>query len=183
MAGTHKAARPDTAPLFRRALLLVAALAFWLLIAWPVSPFGKGVLWGDVAAGVLAAAVVALVMRELVAARLRRLLEPARYGWAIVFLAVFAWHVIRGNLDVAYRVLHPAMPIRPGIVKATTRLSSAAARTLLANAITLTPGTLTVDIVGNDFYIHCINVDAEDEAAFAGRILARFEDLVARVLE
>ena len=55
-------------------------------------------------------------------------------------LLVFIWECIKANLDVAYRVLHPAMPIRPGIVKVKTTLKSELAKTLLANSITMTPG-------------------------------------------
>jgi multicomponent Na+:H+ antiporter subunit E len=167
----------------RRAVLAAIAFAFWLLIVWPVSPHDGQVLWGDVLVGLAVAVLAALIMREIVSARFARLASPRRYGWALAYLCVFTAYVIRGNLDVAYRVLHPAMPIRPGIVAARTRLRSAAARTLLANSITLTPGTLTVDIVGDVFFIHCIHVDTADERAFAERILARFEGLIAGVLE
>ena len=64
----------------------------------------------------------------------------------------------KANIDVAYRVI--TGKINPGIVKISPNLKSDAAITLLANSITLTPGTLSVDIDenNNDLYIHWINV-------------------------
>jgi multicomponent Na+:H+ antiporter subunit E len=84
---------------------------------------------------------------------------------------------------VAYRVLHPDMPIRPGIVKVRTDLESEMAKTFLANSITLTPGTLTVDIDGSDLYIHWINVVGEGVEAHSDLIVRRFEKLLRRVFE
>ena len=164
-------------------VLAVVLFVFWLLIGWPVSPIDGRILWGDVANGIVVALLAAVVMPPFVTGHFKRLLDPRRYASAAAYLVVFAWYVARGNIDVAYRVLHPTMPIRPGIVKAKTTLRSTAARALLANSITLTPGTLTVDIVEDVFYIHCINVHAGDEDVFAREILTRFEGLIARILE
>ena len=87
-------------------------------------------------------------------------------------------------VNVAYRVLHPAMPIRPGIVRARTGLRTASARTALANSITLTPGTLTID-TGDDgtFYIHWINIETVDDDAAAKQLLGRFEWFIAKIFE
>jgi len=167
-----------------RLVLFLLGLVFWLLLVWPVAPSQAGVLWGDIAAGIVVAAFVALVMREMVTQQFRRLLDPARYFWAALYLVVFGYYVTRANLDVAYRVLHPAMPIRPGIVRVRTRLRSASARTALANSITLTPGTLTVDITDDGmFYVHWINVATEEEQEAAKMILGRFEWFIEKIFE
>ena len=116
-------------------MLFVLGFGFWLLLVWPVAPSKVGLLWGEITAGVVVAAFVALVMRDMVTREFRRLLDPSRYFWAAVYLVVFGYFVVKANLDVAYRVLHPAMPIRPGIVRAPTRLRSASARTAVATDI------------------------------------------------
>jgi multicomponent Na+:H+ antiporter subunit E len=54
--------------------------------------------------------------------------------------------IIKANLDVALRVIKPVIPINPGIVKVKTKLKTPMGRLILTNSITLTPGTLTVDI-------------------------------------
>lgn len=170
--------------LIKGIVLFAFAFVFWLLIVWPVAPLDGRLLWGDIAAGVIVAGLVALVSREIVTQRFGRLLEPSRYFWAVVFLFVFAYYVVKANLDVAYRVLHPSMPIRPGIVRVASKLRSASARTALANSITLTPGTLTVDMTeGGAFYVHWINVRTVEEEEAARQILGRFEWFIQKILE
>ena len=67
----------------------------------------------------------------------------------------------KANFDVAYRVI--TGKINPGIVRISPDLKTDIGITLLANSITLTPGTLSVDIdeESNDLYIHWINVKEE----------------------
>lgn len=175
---------PANHRLVKRLVLFAFVFAFWLLIVWPVAPSDGRLLWGDIAAGLVVAAFVALVSREIVTQRFARLLEPQRYFWAAVYVFVFVYYVIKANLDVAYRVLHPAMPIRPGIVRAVSKLRTASARTALANCVTLTPGTLTIDITEEGtFYVHWINVLTEEQEESARQILGRFEWFIQRILE
>ena len=63
-------------------------------------------------------------------------------------------------MDVAYRVLHPKLPIDPGLIKIRTKLKSDISKALLANSLSLTPGSTTVDIIGDQLYIHCIDVNS-----------------------
>jgi multicomponent Na+:H+ antiporter subunit E len=104
--------------------------------------------------------------------------------WFLVYIPMFAWYVLVANLDVVYRVVHPEMPIKPGIVKVKTILKTPAGRTMLANSITLTPGTLTVDIDDNDYlYIHWINVKSDDIEQATRHIVSRFEKVLRRIFE
>jgi multicomponent Na+:H+ antiporter subunit E len=84
----------------------------------------------------------------------------------VMYMIVLFWEIIKANFDVAYRVIHPKMPIKPGIVVIKTHLKSDIAKMILANSITLTPGTFTLDVIGDKLLIHWINVRAEhiDEA-------------------
>ncbi len=167
----------------RRAVLATVMFGFWVLLTWPFTP-GGGIRWPELLLGLVAAGVVALVMRDLVTQRFARLLSPARYIWALAFVSVLAYYVVKANLDVAYRVLQPSLPIRPGIVRMRTRLGSDSARTALATAITLTPGTLTVDVTDDGrFYIHWINVETMEDEDAARRVLGRFEWLIAKIFE
>jgi len=167
-----------------RLVLFAIAFAFWLLVAWPVAPCDGRPLWGDIAIGAVVAALIALIAPAIVTRRFGRLLDPVRYFWVVVFLFVFTYYVIIANLDVAYRVLHPGMPIRPGIVRAPSTLRTTSARAALANCITLTPGTLSVDVLGDGvFYVHWINVlTVEDEAA-ARQVIGRFEWFIRKIFE
>jgi len=89
--------------------------------------------------------------------------------------------LIKANIDVAYRVI--TGKINPGIVKISPQLKSDAAITMLANSITLTPGTLSVDIDedNNDLYIHWINVT--DLKPSIEDICGNFPEWVRRIAE
>ncbi len=83
--------------------------------------------------------------------------------------------IIKANIDVASRVIKPVIPINPGIIAAKTKLKSKVGRMILANSITLTPGTLSVDIKDDTFYIHCIDLTGIDEKDAGNKILSAFE--------
>ena len=162
----------------------VVALGLWLLLAWPVDPHSGRLDGTAVAAGLAVAVLVAGTRQGAPAVGLGRWLEPRRYFWALVFIGVFLWQVLLANLDVAYRILHLRMPIRPGIVKIRTGLQSTTARILLANAITLTPGTLTVELVdGGWLYVHWLTVRSTDPAEAGAKIAERFERILRRIFE
>jgi multicomponent Na+:H+ antiporter subunit E len=93
----------------------------------------------------------------------------------LVYIIVLFWEIVKANLDVAYRIIHPKMPIKPGIVVIKTGLKSDIAKMILANSITLTPGTFTLDVIGDKLLIHWINVKAEDIDEATNLIGHRFE--------
>jgi len=83
-----------------------------------------------------------------------------------IYIIILFKEIVIANLDVAYRVIHPKMPIKPGIVIIKTELKQDLAKMILANSITLTPGTFTLDIEEDRLLIHWINVKTDniDEA-------------------
>ena len=171
-------------PLVERLVLFAILFVFWLILAWPVSPIDGRLLVGDIAVGVVVAAFVALVMHEMIRVGFIRLINPRSWFWLIIFAFVFSYYVIKGGLDVGYRVLHPRMPIRPGIVKIKSVLKTDTGKSALANCITLTPGTLTIDVTDDGvFYIHWLNVLSLDEETAAKHVLRRFEWFIQRIFE
>lgn len=156
--------------------LFILGLIFWLLITFSFT-------LPNIITGAVASLLCSLIFARYYFRSVHKFLQPERYFWLIVYLFVFTWSCIRANIDVAYRVLHPSMPIRPGIVKVKTSLTSEFARTLLANSITMTPGTLTVDIIGDYFYIHWIYIRSEDPEVYTEIIMADFEKYIKRIVE
>jgi multicomponent Na+:H+ antiporter subunit E len=75
------------------------------------------------------------------------------------------------------------MPIRPGIVKVKTTLKSDMAKMLLANSITMTPGTISVDIIDDYLYIHWIFISSDDPEVYTGIITGSFEKYIKRIIE
>lgn len=76
------------------------------------------------------------------------------------FLLVFVYELVRSNLRVAREVLTPGMQITPGIVRVSTRCQNRWELTTLANTLTMTPGTLSieVDTDTNDLFVHSLYV-------------------------
>ena len=78
----------------------------------------------------------------------------------LAFFAYLAWlmrALVLANLDMARRVLTPSLPIRPALVHVKTSLRSELGRLALANSITLTPGTLTVDVEEDTLTVHWVD--------------------------
>ena len=108
-------------------------------------------------------------------------LTPGAFIYTIVYLFVFLGELIKSNLDVARRVVSPALPIKPGIVEVKTSLQSPMARMILANSITLTPGTLTVDIQNDQLFIHWIEVKTADQQQATEQIVRKFEKYLEKI--
>ena len=155
----------------RYVTVFILSLIFWLLLTFKITV-------PNIIVGSVASLICSLIFTRFFIHNIYKLIQPHRYFWFLVYLVVFIWECIKANLDVAYRVLHPAMPIRPGIVKVKTTLKSELARTLLANSITMTPGTISVDIIGDYLYIHWIYVRSEDPEVYTVRITGAFEHYI-----
>lgn len=166
----------------RRLIYFVLAFVIWVLLAWP---FVDGQIDVQVViAGVIASAIVALLFHEVLPQEHHVLISPIRIFWALVYIPVFFYYVILANFDVVYRVVHPKMPIKPGIIKIKTNLKTKSGITALANSITLTPGTLTVDLTDDGFlYIHWINVKSTDVEEATKLIAGRFEYFLEKIFE
>lgn len=163
----------------RKIVLFVVAFVTWAFLNWVPD-------WQHLVAGFFVSAFVAFITKDLFISRTHLLIHPPRYWYFFVYyVPVFLWECFKANIDVAYRVLHPGLPINPGIVKVKTNLKSDTALTFLANSITLTPGTLSVDINSDDgfLYVHWIDVKSKDVEVATKMVVERFEKILERVFE
>jgi len=162
-----------------RIAMFVFAFIVWCILCWV--PDREHLIAGGVVA-----LIVAAVMGSLFVSRAHFMINPIRYFYFLFwYLPVFIWELIKANFDVAYRVIHPGLPIKPGIVRLKTKLKSDTGLTFLANSITLTPGTLTVDINKDDgvLYIHWIYVKGSDPETTFKEIGSRFEPMLIKIFE
>lgn len=160
----------------RRVALLVLCFGVWFLLVWSTG-------WQEVVFGFGAAVLAAIFFGNIFPVGFARLLNPVRWFWLLVYVPVFVWQCLRANVDVALRVLAPGLELRPGIVRIRTSLKSDIARVFLANSITLTPGTMSVELVGDTLYIHWIEVTTDDPDAAARRIIGPFEFFLKRIFD
>lgn len=128
-----------------------------------------------VLSGVVIAAVIAYPLSRFGGTWAHIRWSPRVIYYYVLYLGVFIQELVRANLNVARLVFSPKIDIQPGIVEIKTRLKTPLGRLALANSITLTPGTLVVDIRGDSLFVHWINVTAQDPVAATRAISARFE--------
>jgi len=156
-------------------ILFVTAYVLWLLLNMQ-----------NIVAGAFIALLVTFLSGHLFVVRPHILKHPSRWFYFFLYyVPLFLWECLKANIDVAYRVIHPSLPINPGIVKVRTRLKSDVGLTFLANSITLTPGTLTVDIDrdGGCLYIHWIDVKSKDTEEATKIIVGHFESILMKIFE
>jgi multicomponent Na+:H+ antiporter subunit E len=139
-----------------RAAIFLAAFGFYLLL---------GDLTGfDVATGAASALVVALLLARVT------FVEPPRPGRtlprllrATLFLPYLLWQILRANVGLAAVLLDPRLPIDPSVERVETATESDLERAVLANSISLTPGTLTVDVRGSTLLVHALTASSRSD--------------------
>ncbi len=149
------------------AILVTAVVAFLFYLLLTLGSGSVGV-WSiaELISGAVLSLIVGLIAGRVAFSKKERsgkspyrMLNPLRLLTFLVYLiGPFFFAMARANIDVAYRVITGR--IRPGIVRLSPGLSTDFGVTLLANSITLTPGTLSVDVDEGtgDLFVHWINV-------------------------
>lgn len=97
----------------------------------------------------------------------------------VLYLPGLFWEIVLATINIAYVVLHPRMYelINPQIIRFRTSLKKPISRVALAQSITLTPGTITVDIIDDEFVVYALTQDTADGCP------GSLERRVARALE
>jgi multicomponent Na+:H+ antiporter subunit E len=140
----------------RLALQFTILFAFWLALSGKLEL--KYLIFG-----LVSAAMVTFVTQDLLEPQEGQRKTPSsmtaflKAGWRI--FSYFVWlvcEIVQSNLQVAYIVLHPKLPIEPGLLRFRTRLRSQVGHVILANSITLTPGTITVDLSDGTYLVHAL---------------------------
>lgn len=103
---------------------------------------------------------------------------------AAVFFPLYAWDILKATAQVAFLALSPKIRLMPGIVKVETELKSKTTLVILANQITLTPGTLTVDVdaAHHHLFVHSLNLRTLDECTVCEEV-GRLEERLRRLME
>jgi multicomponent Na+:H+ antiporter subunit E len=136
---------------------------------------------------------VGAVSSVLIAVVTRRLMEVDYEGqprhalslpwWRLIpYIPWLLWQIVLSSLMVARQVLTPKMPIRPRLLRIHVELAGEVGYLTLANSITLTPGTVTIDREGADLLIHALSDEAA-EGLLAGDMQRRVAGLYGRRVE
>lgn len=161
-----------------RIILFILGFLIWMLLTWPAD-------FQHALVGIAVAAFVAMLTGDMFVRRPAHFKHIHRYLWFFYYVPLFLWECLKANIDVMLRVLNPKLPINPGIVKIKTTLKSDTGLTFLANSITLTPGTLCIDIDAKEgiLYIHWIDVKSRDVSQATQLIAGKFEAILKKIFE
>lgn len=158
-------------------LIFLLLLGLWTLLTSSLEP-------GELVAGAVAAALVTWLSGPRLAIFAGIRLTPSAPLHLVRYVVHFSGALVRANLDMARRVLSPSLPLRPAVVHVQTRLHSPLGRLLLANSITLTPGTLSVDLQDDGILVHWVDCPPGTDRAAATRAIAEsFERHIAGFLK
>ncbi len=148
----------------------VVLAVLWLFVRGvpvdPVSGPGEAVrdALGEFLIGLAVGLPVAFLVRRMYPSEFDLGRFPEAIPPILAYLVAFVTELVVANLEVAYRVLWPSMPIDPEVIEVPLRVESDAGITTIANSITMTPGTLTMDYdeERNALYVHAIYCDDPD---------------------
>ena len=133
----------------------IFCFVIWLLLT------NSGDMWGmdEIFAGIVFSVITGVVSRKIFVKDMK-MANPKRWFMLLAYLPRFFYEMAKANFDVAYRII--TGKINPGIVKISPGLKNDLSLTILANSITLTPGTLSVDVdEERNLFVHWINVKEE----------------------
>jgi len=153
-----------------RRLLFWSILLFtlWMVLTSNVQIF-------NIVIGIGVSFSIALLYTKLFTHKAFEFISPV---WFMVYLYILLKNLILSNLQISKRILSKDMKLSPAIVAVKTNLESDWKKLLLANSITLTPGTLTLDIKDDTLFIHVIEYH---EGSNKENITKEFEDIIAKI--
>ena len=155
--------------MIKAVITFVMVYLFWILLTFSLA-------FEELLLGAAVSLAVTYISREFLFTKTRaRALHPVRWLNAAVYFVVFVWEEVKAHLDLSYRII--TGKINPAIVKVRADLDTDIGRTMVANSITLTPGTLTIRIGGKNLFIHWIGYHK------GHNIGERFERFATRVFE
>ncbi|TVR31420.1 MAG: hypothetical protein EA390_06455 [Balneolaceae bacterium] len=148
--------------LFSLSMSFISLMIFWIVLSGFLDVI-------HISFGVISVASVMYVNYKLKTHRFFKDdmddLSELRFGWAVYYFFWMAGQIILAGFHVLNIIIRVKMPIKTAIITFKADLPSAHAKMILGNSITLTPGTLTLDIQGDQFTVHAL-----DEFSYKGII-------------
>ncbi len=142
-----------------------ATLGLFLFAAWQVWS-GMSFPWGQhFEPLLLVMGIVCTALVVLIAVRMNVVdAEGAPVDFVnvrvLLYIPWLAWEIVKANLDVVRRILHPRLPISPNVIEVAAGQRSELAQVVYANSITLTPGTVSVLLDAATITVHALSREA-----------------------
>ncbi len=151
-------------------------LCIWIFLTLSFNP-------QELVLGLGVSLIIAFATRGAFTGNWFRLLKPARLAAEANYVFYFLGKMFMANIDVLLRVLRPVVPVKPGIVRASLVMNSERARNIVANSITLTPGTLTIEMTGTEIFVHWISLPEGDIHEETQKMVDGFANRLKRIFE
>lgn len=153
-------------------------LFLWCVLSWSFD-------LQHIAAGIVIALIISFFAGDIFAKKAYPFFQVSRYFWFLAYIPVFLWDCFKANVAMAFAIIRPEIPLRPGIVKVKTSLKSDAGLTFLANHLTLTRDTIAIDIDAKRgiIYVHWLNAQNTDIEKNTKILVARLEKFLKKVFE
>ena len=129
-----------------------------------------------ISSGIIASLLVSYWSHDLLIGDANIKLETVRIIRFIRYLPWLFLQVIMSNIDLAYRTLHPRMPINPRIISFKNEYKTDMGKVTLGNSITLTPGTVTISADEDEFIVHAITKESA-KTLLSGKMQARIKKI------
>lgn len=142
-----------------------------------------GIAVEELLVGALVSLIIAYLIRDTSVYNFGFTIITSTIKFVFMYLPLFIWKLIAANISLAKIVLDPKLPINPGFVTISTGLKGDTSKLILANSITLTPGTLTVDVDDNELLIHWVDVQGENKNEHFKHIASGFEKTLGGIVE
>jgi multicomponent Na+:H+ antiporter subunit E len=136
-------------------LLMILLFTFWVVLSGKFDLFHLG--WGAASAVCIALGTRRLlVLPPPIGSEHRHPMDVVPWGRLLVYMPWLAWQIFLSAVQVALVVLHPKMPIQPSLIRFRVALPHVMAQLTLSTSITMTPGTITLDVQDDEFLVHAL---------------------------
>ncbi len=148
------------------------------LVLWVIWILIAGFHWTEIVLGGAVSLVLSIIIARFVNYSFGFGIILSLIKFIFIYIPVFIFKLVLANVDMAYRILSPKLPINPGIVKVPTKLKNDFSKFILANSITLTPGTLSLDVEDDYVLVHWVNVKGDTPQEHQQKISKEFEKIL-----
>jgi len=140
----------------RKSVLLILLAAFWIFLSGIYDIF-------HISLGIISVILVIMLNRRILGLQFysqEKINTSLRFHRLFVYIPWLIWEMLLSSIQVAVIILSPKMPVNPSIVRFKVKLPNMTSKVILGNSISLTPGTLTIDIEGDEFLVHALTDEA-----------------------
>ena len=141
---------------FHKISLIISLAVLWIMLSGHYTPL------------LLSLGLLSVLIVAFISSRMNLIIfdQPILQLYFIKFIPYGFWliiQILRSNIDVCRRILNPKLPINPQLVKVKSTQTSNLAKVIYANSITLTPGTISIDLDGSEIEVHSLSEKGVDE--------------------